>query len=229
MTVENEDYKFEILEYAVNQSIDCHLPNNSEDALNVILDRSNEIVWKVATQIYTKSGHQVDFVFIKDILNSRIEPLKNNIAQEAKIKAKLKAEKLKQIAEQQWIEQKQDAEKEQRRSQRENSRQENLKYFHERYPNIAIDVFIRIEKLITEELLLEDERIITIDSALSKDLSADNLYIMELIQAIEEEFDIEIPEDFTGTNWVSFVCGNYSRLESITVKEIVDIVCEKIQ
>ena len=268
MTTENLNYKVEILEYAVNQSIDRLLPKSSEDALSVILYRSHEIVWRVATDIFTKSGHQIDFVFIIDILHLRIEPLRNKIAEEerikkvkesekarikaeleaqrqireaeekrtrknkeakeakeAKIRAKLQAER---IAEQQRLEHEQKEEKEQPGRQRENARQENLKAFRERYPNVSIEVFLRIEKIIAEELLLEEERIITIDSVLSKDLSADYLDIMELIQAIEKEFDIEIPEDFTGTNWISCICGDYSRLESITVKEIVDIVCEKI-
>ena len=240
MAIENEDYKLEILEYAVNQSINRLLPKKYEDALNVILGRSNEIVWKVVTDIYTNSGHQIDFVFIKDILNSRIEPLKKKIAEEgkikkakeageAKIRAKLKAKKLEKTAEQQRIKQEQEAEKEKLRKLRENARQENFKAFREKYPNISLEVFLKIENLITEELLLDEEQIVTMDSILSQDLGADNLYIMELTQAIEKEFDIEIPEDFTGTNWISCICDNFSRLESITVKEIVDIVCKKIQ
>ena len=228
MTVENQDYKLVIIEYAVNQCIDRLLPKSNENALSVILSQSNEVVWRVATDIYSKSGYQVDFSFIKDLLNLRIEPLQNKIAQEektrkakeaevAKIRANLEAERLEKIAE-----------KEKLRKQRENARQKTLQAFHEKYPNISLDIFLRIEKIIAEELLLEEERI-TLDSILSEDLGADHLDVVELIQAIEKEFDIEIPEDFTGTNWISCISGNYSRLESITVKEIVDIVCEKIQ
>ena len=258
MAIKNQNYKLEILEYAVNQCIDSLLPKSSEDALSAILYQGNEVVWRVATDIYAKSGYQIDFVFIRDLLNSRIEPLKNKIAEEdkirkakkaektrieaeleaqrqireteqAKIRAKLKAERLEKIAEQLRIEQNQKAEKEQLRRQREKAKQENLKAFRERYPNVSVEVFLRIEKLITEELSLGEERIITIDSILSKDLGADSLDTVEIIQAIEKEFDIEIPDDFTGTNWISCICGDYSRLESIIVKEIVDIVCEKIQ
>lgn len=239
MAIEEESYKLEILEYAVNQCIDRFLPKSSEDALSVILYQSNEIVWRVATDIYTQSGHQIDFLFIKNILYSRIEPLRNKIAEEekikkekkaeeTKIKAKLETQRSERIVEQQRIEQKQKAEKEELRIERENAKQENLKAFRARYPNISIEVFLTIEKLITEELLLEEERI-TLDSILSKDLGADDLDIVELMQAIEKEFNIEIPDDFTGLSWVSCICGNYSRLESITVQEIVDLVCEKIQ
>ena len=268
MTVESEDYKLDILEYAVNQCINRLFPKSCEDALSVILYQSNEVVWRVATDIYTKSGYQIDFLFIRDILNLRIEPLRNKIAEEekirkakelekakieaeleaqrqireakekrirkekeaeeAKIRAKLEVERLEKIVEQQRIKQEQKAEKEKLGKQRENARQKKLQVFHVRYPNISLDIFLKIEKLITEELVVEEERI-TLDSILSKDLGADSLDIEELVQAIEEEFDTEIPNDFTGTNWISCICGDYSRLESITVKEIVDIVCEKIQ
>ena len=74
MVFESEDYKLEILEYAVNQSIDNLLPENSEDALSMILYQSNEVVWRVAKEIYAKSGYQIDFIFIRDIINLRIEP-----------------------------------------------------------------------------------------------------------------------------------------------------------
>jgi acyl carrier protein len=236
MPVENEDYQLEVLEYAVNQCIDRLLPLSSKDVLSAILNKSNEVVWRIATDIYTKSGHSIDFVFIRDILNSRIEPLRKKIAEEERIKKATEAKKA-ELEDQRQIKEAKEAkiiaklevERLERIAEQQRIKQENLKVVRERYPNISLEVFLKIENLIIEELLLEEERIITIDSVLSKDLGADNLYIMELIQAIEKEFDIEIPDDFIGTNWISCICGDFSRLESITVKEILDIVCEKIQ
>ncbi len=69
-------------------------------------------------------------------------------------------------------------------------------------------------RVILKELRFIDsieERIITIDSILSKDLGADSLDTVEIIQAIEKEFDIEIPDDFTGTNWISCICGSITH------------------
>ncbi len=54
MTVEREDYKLEIFKYTVNQSIDRLLPKSSEDALSIILHKSNEVVWSIATDIMQK-------------------------------------------------------------------------------------------------------------------------------------------------------------------------------
>ena len=86
MSVEERDYKLEVLEYAVNQCIDRLLPSSSEDALSVILYQSNEVVWRVATEIYTKSGYQIDFSYISNLLDVRIEPLRKE-AEEARIRA----------------------------------------------------------------------------------------------------------------------------------------------
>lgn len=44
MTVESEDYKLEVLEYAVNQCIDRLLPESNKDALSMIIYKSNEVV-----------------------------------------------------------------------------------------------------------------------------------------------------------------------------------------
>lgn len=49
MNAENRNYELHILKYAINQTIDRLLPNNSQEALNAIANRSDEIVWRVAT------------------------------------------------------------------------------------------------------------------------------------------------------------------------------------
>lgn len=94
------------MKYAVDQTIDLLLPNSDQDALSIILYQSNEVVWRVATEIYTKSGHQVDFVFIRDLLNLRIESLKNMIAEEERIKAELEAKRRIKEAEKKGLEKK---------------------------------------------------------------------------------------------------------------------------
>lgn len=75
------DYELHILKYAIDRAIDRLLPNNSQEALNAISHRSDEIVWRVATEIYTKSGHQINFSLIRDLLDVRIEPLTVKIAE----------------------------------------------------------------------------------------------------------------------------------------------------
>ena len=51
-----------------------------------------------------------------------------------------------------------------------------------------------IEKIIAENLNI-DQGLITDDSNFVNDLGADSLNIVEVIMGIEEEFDIEIPDE----------------------------------
>ena len=55
-------------------------------------------------------------------------------------------------------------------------------------------VFEKVREVICEQLGVEDAEIITMDTTFIDDLGADSLDIVELIMALEEEFDIEIPE-----------------------------------
>lgn len=52
----------------------------------------------------------------------------------------------------------------------------------------------RIKKIIEEQLGVEGERIKP-DASFIDDLGADSLDIVELVMAMEEEFDLEIPDE----------------------------------
>lgn len=52
----------------------------------------------------------------------------------------------------------------------------------------------RVKEVISEQLGIEDVGTITMDTTFIDDLGADSLDIVELIMALEEEFDMEIPE-----------------------------------
>lgn len=52
----------------------------------------------------------------------------------------------------------------------------------------------RVKEVISEQLGIEDVDSITMDTTFIDDLGADSLDIVELIMALEEEFDMEIPE-----------------------------------
>ena len=55
-------------------------------------------------------------------------------------------------------------------------------------------VFEKIKAIIMEQLSV-DESMVTMDTNLMKDLEADSLDAVEIIMAIEEEYDIEIPDE----------------------------------
>ncbi|QCI21647.1 acyl carrier protein [Buchnera aphidicola (Hyadaphis tataricae)] len=52
----------------------------------------------------------------------------------------------------------------------------------------------RIKKIIIEKLDIEEKKVFK-NSSLIEDLGADSLDIVELIMALEEEFDIEISDE----------------------------------
>ena len=54
-------------------------------------------------------------------------------------------------------------------------------------------VFEKVQAIIAKELNVSLDKI-TMDTHLVDDLGADSLDIVELIMALEEEFDIEIPD-----------------------------------
>jgi acyl carrier protein len=56
------------------------------------------------------------------------------------------------------------------------------------------EVYDRIVKVVSEELAISEDEI-TEDASFIDDLGADSLDVVELIMALEEEFDIEIPDE----------------------------------
>ncbi|MGE5614215.1 MAG: acyl carrier protein [Bacillota bacterium] len=56
-----------------------------------------------------------------------------------------------------------------------------------------VSEFERIKKIIVDQLGVEEDDV-QMESSFIEDLGADSLDIVELIMALEEEFDIEIPD-----------------------------------
>lgn len=73
------------------------------------------------------------------------------------------------------------------------------------------DNFERFTKCAVEVLSVEAEQI-TLEARFDEDLDADSLDIVELVMALEEEFDITIEE--TELEGVTTVGGAYKLLES---------------
>ncbi|MDT8716453.1 acyl carrier protein [Clostridium sp. 19966] len=55
-------------------------------------------------------------------------------------------------------------------------------------------VFEKVKEIIADKLSLEKDEI-TLEAAFIDDLGADSLDLVELIMALEDEFDLEIPDE----------------------------------
>jgi len=55
-------------------------------------------------------------------------------------------------------------------------------------------IFEKVRDIIVEQLGVEEDDV-TMESSFIDDLGADSLDIVELIMALEEEFDLEIPDN----------------------------------
>ena len=55
--------------------------------------------------------------------------------------------------------------------------------------------FEKVKKIIFEQLSIEDADTVTPQASFVDDLGADSLDTVELVMALEEEFDIEIPDE----------------------------------
>ena len=75
------------------------------------------------------------------------------------------------------------------------------------------EVFERVKKIIVEQLGVT-EGSVTLDASFIDDLGADSLDIVELVMALEEEFDIEIPDSDAG--------------KVTTVSDVVDYIKENV-
>lgn len=74
------------------------------------------------------------------------------------------------------------------------------------------DTFERFKRCAVEVLAVEEDQI-TLDASFGEDLDADSLDLVELVMALEEEFDISVDE---------------SELEGIeTVRQAIELVQSK--
>ena len=55
-------------------------------------------------------------------------------------------------------------------------------------------VFDKVKEVIVDKLNVDEDKV-TMTATITEDLGADSLDVVDLIMALEEEFDIEIPDE----------------------------------
>jgi len=76
----SREYELHILKRVINEFLDTQVPAN-QDGLNLLIHQAGDLVWRIATKriatkIYIESGHKIELVMVRDIIISRIAPLK---------------------------------------------------------------------------------------------------------------------------------------------------------
>jgi acyl carrier protein len=56
------------------------------------------------------------------------------------------------------------------------------------------EIFEKVKKIVAEQLSVDPDEV-TPEASFANDLGADSLDTVELVMALEEEFDIEIPDE----------------------------------
>lgn len=75
------------------------------------------------------------------------------------------------------------------------------------------EIFERVKKIVAEQLEVEPGKV-TPEANFANDLGADSLDTVELVMALEEEFDIEIPDE--------------AAEQIATVQAVVDYISNKV-
>ncbi|OKH49314.1 hypothetical protein NIES2101_20805 [Calothrix sp. HK-06] len=222
MIAENdESYELHILKNVINIYLDRVLPK-TEEALDSFASKRDDTVWEIATGIYNQSGYKVKFSIVRDIIDSRIEASKIQLL--ADKNAAYERLQLEQAEEGQRVA---EANKLYQNRLIQLAKKLNESGRHKIMPNL----FLKVQDIVSDKLNVEQDTI-ALNSHIISDLGADGLDITELAMALEEEFDIEIPEDILSSisipTWIwsqpSSSSFDNSEPTACTVGEIVDFI-----
>jgi acyl carrier protein len=191
----DKGYELKVLKMVANQYLEETI-SATEESLKALEANRDQVVWELATRIYSQSGHKVELSTLRDVVNSRIEVVKYQLAAE---KERM-AEQARRVAEEKAAEKERMAEQARRVAEEKAAEEAPLRDEITRIMGeLGIEasqanIFVEVRKIISEQLEV-DESEVTLDSHISNDLNADGLDTVELEIALEEEFDIEIPDD----------------------------------
>ena len=215
MSEVDKGYELKVLKMVANKYLDETL-SATEESLKALEANRDQVVWELATRIYSQSGHKVELSTLRDVVNSRIGVVKYQLAAE---KERV-AEEARRVAEEKAAEEA-PLPDEITRIMGELGVEES-----------QAKIFVKVRKIVSEQLEV-DENEVTLDSHIITDLNADELDTVELAMALEEEFDIEIPDQLLGTvkKWPPTYSNNYfgdSDPVACTVRELLLFIHRKV-
>jgi acyl carrier protein len=232
MNEDSKNYEMQILAMMINQYLD-DMVSLSEEKLNQLEANCDQIVWDLATRIYKESGHKVEFHIIRNLINSRIEVMRYQLffSKSSLLESKrIDEEKAMKIAEEKAnaiINDKKIDDTEKITILQELAGDER-----------KLAIFIKVQEIISYQLEVEkseihiDDELFYLQSSsyssysfytssssfdswsdLLSNWGGDELDTIDLIMALEEEFELELEEK----------CQEFT-----TVKKLVDYLAENL-
>ena len=195
MSEVDKGYELKVLKMVANKYLDETL-SATEECLKALEANRDQVVWELATRIYSQSGHKVELSTLRDVVDSRIKVVKYQLAAEKEHMA----EQARRIAEEKAAEKERMVEQVRRVAEEKAAEEASLRNeITSIMGELGIEesqakLFVKVRKIVSEQLEV-DESEVTLDSHISNDLRADALDFVELGIALEEEFHIEIPDD----------------------------------
>lgn len=199
MSEAEKNYERKVLKNVIKKHLNKSI-STSKESLNTLEDNLDEVVWDLAKKVFSESGHKVELSIVRDVVNSKIESMKYQLAEKYRLAVKKECTAGQVPIEHMPKHDRHIAEQKSRQIATEKSESE---------------VFGRVKEIISEELSVDLDRV-NLDSHLADDLGADgdSNEFLEIVMALEEEFDIEITdseiEDELGILYSSTYSGSTS-------------------
>lgn len=214
MSEVDKGYQLKVLKMVANQYLDKTI-SATEESLKALEANRDQVVWELATRIYSQSGHKVELSTLRDVVNSRIGVVKYQLAAE---KERM-AEQARRVAEE-------------KAAEKARLPDEITRIIGELGIEASqANIFVKVRKILSEQLEV-DESEVTFDSHIITDLNADELDTVELAMALEVEFDIEIPEDLLGTvkRWPPTYSNSFGDSDPVacTVRELLSFIHKEV-
>jgi hypothetical protein len=77
----DKGYELKVLKMVANKYLDETI-SATEECLKALEANRDQVVWELATRIYSQSGHKVELSTLRDVVNSRIGVVKYQLAAE---------------------------------------------------------------------------------------------------------------------------------------------------
>jgi acyl carrier protein len=211
-----KSYESDILKIVANKYLD-EATSVTQESLKSLEANPENYVWNLATKIYSQSGHKIELFMARDIVNSRIEFIKYKLDQE---KVRIAEEKSHQAT----IEARRIAEGKACQAAREARRIAEDAMHSSADVNCLCEskaiVFTKVQQIIGDVLGI-DKNEVTLETRLPPCEEHDWFFGammpgtgFKLVFDLEEEFDIEIPDE--------------AAEEMTTVQDAVDYIAIRV-